>query len=369
MAAARFMIAHTIKSLSVTADSKHVIIGSNTGKILLMDLSSGQLQKIITEGIKDVKLCLAPDCEHILYRLRLVSYSRLTGCDDSLYLKNLKTKAHLWSRHGYNRMRSFCVTPNLDYVAWSLKNKIIVTNLKDKTNSEIDFDSLWDIAGIVATLDNKYLVSNNMYGTIQITSLHSLRMVQKILPKALYEAPSYRQDHKSLSVTPDAKYAVWCSFKIIYVADLKQGKSLHTIRCDPEQFIGSVCVTPNGKCAVYNVTPRKDAALTPSVRLINLKTGKLLQNIDLQVSQKYLSQVYNDGYGLPNTSIDVSPNGKVVVVSFEKLICVHPLLLVQRLYRLWVRVMLRPSSPLAQFFTLYPGLLKYIGHKLLSYSA
>ena len=94
-----------------------------------------------------------------------------------------------------------------------------------------------------------------------------------------------------MAVTPDGKYLLAGSYRVIYLWDLKAGKQLKKLN-DHKGFVYDIVITEDGKTAITCSGDR-------TIKLWDLKTGKMLNTLE--------------GHTDRVVSLALTPDGKKII--------------------------------------------------------
>lgn len=157
-----------------------------------------------------------------------------------------------------------------------------------------------------------------------------------------------------LCVTPDNKYIVSNCRDFIRVFNLQTGNFVRAIKACAgySKGICSFCVAPDTKHVIASVYDRP-------IRIMNLQTGKIFCDMDRNIYSYSFVCLTPDGKYM----VSASENNKICVM--KNPVYIHRL----KLYKDWFRWMLRNGEcNIPFFFKRYPGLLSFLGRKIVMYA-
>lgn len=339
-----------ISSLFLTPDGKHVVFGSVDGKLRVIEILGGKLIREIKGHMDQVtSVCMTPD------GTRIVSGSR----DKTVRITWIENGELFQKMEGHIDWISYVrVTPDGKYVvsgAWD--RNICITRVRDgKLLHNIKrCYGVWDVfhLGLLSvTPDSKHIITNSYRQcttTVCIYRIKTGELIRKIKKgiKSIYNG----------FLTPNGEHLVLHEdLKTISILRIKDA----TIRkLENLKNLRNVYATPDSKYII--------CSLDDSMHIMRIKDGKLVH----QFSNLFYP-----------CNICVTRNGKHILHSSFGRIAIYmntnPIYVQNiRLLRQWVRIMLfqqkdliclsKPGlQSLFAYFQMYPGLIRFVGTKLMS---
>ena len=224
---------------------------------------------------------------------------------------------------------------------------------KIKVPHKGDVDSIHNyISSVCVTPDNKHVVAGSDDNTIFVIRIEDGKLIRK--------NPNHTGAVNQVRVTPDCKYVVSLSrdikMRVMVITRFEDGELVDRIKFQWNDGLTSICLTPDGK-NVVSVSHRG------IVRITRIKDGALLR----EIPHAHVGSIWN---------VCVTPDGKHVVTAGKStiyVICITNVILCRQ----WVRILLRDHLPinkpalqqLLMYVHMYPGLVKFLGTKLMLFAA
>ena len=331
---------HNTRCVCVTRDNKYVVSGANDKTVRITRLDNGELVRVIG-GHKG--------CVYYVYVTSDNKYVVSASYNDIIlnfqinYLDNGELLRVISINPIFDNIvpTSFCITPDDKYLVIGLtQGNIRITRLDNGKMVRVIKGHTSDVLGLSVTSDNKFVVSISDDKTVRITCLDTGELFREV------NRNEFRYSYgQTICITSDSKY----------VAFLLKNNTIQIIRLDTGELVRTIttwkdnctslffCFTPDNKYIVscgFN-----------TVQLTRLDNGKLLKKIEL---------------GIISSSINISPDGNHVVVGgffIGSIAVVAISIFFAR--RQWAQVLLWKKN--FKIFHQYPGLMRYIGNRLLSF--
>lgn len=242
--------------------------------------------------------------------------------------------------HTWKGVACLCVTSDSKYVVSGSEDKTIrITRIDTGKCVRVIQQPGW-VTSVCVTPNNTYVVSGS-YRTVRITRLDNGELF-RVMENHTNDIKFGYWLHGVVCVTADNKYVVYGSNNNITITDIDNQKLGRVIEGHVDRVV-CVCVTLDNKYVV-------SGSCDNTVRITRLDNGQLNKKFDL---------------GIQVQSINVSPNGRNIVAGCEDG-SIHvfrtPTYMLQRQ---WCQVFLFNRE--LKLFQQYPGLIRYIGTKLLMY--
>lgn len=332
----------------------HIVCSQFHHILRIFNLRNPNLCHTIKKATKPI--CLTPDGRHVLY-------VPISECLTNIAVAHLKTGevVSIIKTTHTNVINDICVTPNNKFLVSASRDCTVrITSLQtgklDRVITHYKDDK--DVVGVCVTPDGSKVVSFS-HGDghrIRVSNLKTGELVRQIHG---YTTNIIRC--KPLCVTPDNKYIVSNCQNFLSVFNLQTGDFVRAIKAYDvlegrgySKGICSVCVTPDAKHVIASVYNRP-------IRIVNLQTGKLFCDIDRNFYSYSFVCLTPDGKYMVSTE-----NNKIRVI--KNPVYIHRL----KIYKEWFRFMLRngeyKTNALLFFFRRYPGLLRFIGRKMIIYA-
>lgn len=327
-----------MRVLGIRSDNKYVIFDPLNKDVYVYCLDTGELNCTFNDNPRwdnDYKICATPDCQYLVSvekccnTGRPANYIRVTSLYDDKPIHRLSLPAA--------NVTSMCVTPDNKHLVIGTRNGALRINRLDNGKLLHSTQSANDsITKLCVTLDNKYVIYAKIFGnSMVVTSLDTGKWIRVI--------NGHKDMVQAICMTPDNKYVVSGSKdKTVRISRLDNGK-LVCVMEGHTGWVSSVCVTPDNK---YVVSGSSDM----TIRITRLLDGMLIQEIFI---------------GKWVRSVCTSQEGYRIIVGmlWEEPVVLDTIWYLHK--RQWAQVML--ESRKLPLFREYPGLLRYIGTKLLLY--
>ena len=327
---------HHTRCVCVTRDNKYVVSGSWDKTVRITCLDTGELVRVIDGHHGDIYyVYVTSDNKYVVS----ASYNDLTLQFQINYLDN----GELLRVISINPMidhilpLSFCITPDDKYLVIGLTGgDIRITRLDNGELVRVIKGHTANVKGLTVTSDNKFVVSISDDKTLRIICLDTGELFREVKRNQV----SY-SNMQTICITSDSKYvALLLKNDTIQIIRLDTGESVHTLAIST--FTGFQ-FTPDNK---YIVSCGLD-----TVQLTRLDNGKLFKKFKL---------------GIQSTKINVSPDGNHVVVGGFRFGSIAVVVISNYFARRqWAQVLLWKKD--FKIFHQYPGLIRYIGNRLLSF--
>lgn len=332
-------------------------------------------------------LCLTPDGKHVV-----------SGCVDNILrvIEILGGKLIREIKGHMDQVTSVCMTPDGTRIVSGSRDKTVritwIENgeLFQKMEGHIDW-----ISCVRVTPDGKYVVSGAWDRNICITRVRDGKLLHKI--KRCYGV--FNALHLGiLFVTPDSKHIISSSYRQVCIYRIKTGELIRKIKKGIKSIYNGF-LTPNGEHLVLHEDLKTISILRiKDATIRKLETLKSLRNVFATPDSKYIICSLDDSMHIMRIKdgklvhqfsnlfypsyICVTRNGKHILHSSFGRIAIFmntsPIYVQNiRLLRQWVRIMLfqqkdliclsKPGlQSLFAFFQMYPGLIRFVGTKLMS---
>ena len=326
---------YNTRCVCVTRDNKYVVSGADDKTVRITRLDNGEFVRVIYGHEKSLEYVYVT-----LDNKYVVSASFLQ------FQINYLDNGELLRRINFYALRmlptSLCITPDNKYLMFGMYDgDIRITRFLNGELVRVIKGHTANVTGLSVTSDNKYVVSISDDKTVRITSLDTGELVRE-LKGINFKSSSFFTP--SICTTSDNKYvALLLEDNTIQIMQLDTGELVRTIAAWKDNYANQLfCFTPDNK---YIVSCSFD-----TVQLTCLNNGKLLKKFKL---------------GIISSSINISPDGNHVVVGgwFGSIAVV----VISKYFarRQWAQVLLWKKD--FKIFHQYPGLMRYIGNRLLSF--
>lgn len=332
----------SVRGVLVTLDSKYVVSYSSDKRIQLTRLCDGKINRTLSVvSISPCSIDLTPDNKYMLCNFfKKIEVVRL---QDGKFVRTIdQFYPNVCAMDVCSTKDSkYVVSANGGLYTRDPAGTIEITRLDDgKLVRKIEVHSgICDRVSV--TPDGKYVVSAVRDGSIQINSLTTGELIRKIKLKCLLGVPR-TMFASNISVTrvyttPNNKFVIstWADDNI-RIFCLQTGLLVREI-----DAVGRAhCVTPD---STYFVTKKDN-----TVQITRLSTGKLINQVQISV------QI---------CSLCVSPDGLKIVAGCKDgslFVLTTPKYM---LIRQWSQIFLVHKQ--FKLFRDYPGLIRYLGGKLL----
>ncbi|KAF0153925.1 MAG: (Myosin heavy-chain) kinase [Syntrophaceae bacterium] len=285
-------LGHSVSSLAITPDGKHVISGGGDHTLKLWDMASGREIRTLS-GHKDGINCLAvsPDGRYVISASR-----RLSNSGKSLVLWEIETGREI---------RDFQPGYEVPALAFTPDGKYIVTGSSGSAWEDAKSMAVWDVVAgreirkfgdsssknaLAVTPDGRFVVANSGW-KLKLWDIATGREVR-----------TFQGEHASIltsiAVSPDGRYAVSGSWdKTLKLWDIATGREIRTMRGHKEKVL-SVAFSPDGRHILSGPGAYDDVA-----RLWSVDSGRLIRTFD--VPENLMDTI---------PSLAVTPDGKYAVM-------------------------------------------------------
>lgn len=305
-------LGHSVSSLAITPDGKHVISGGADHALKLWDLDSGrEIRTFVGHKAPINGFALSPDGRHIIS-----ASGKMSGSGKNLILWETQTGREVRVFQPNYAVPALTFTPDGKHIilgsagsAWEDSYKSMA--LWDvATGREIrKFGDASSINALAVTPDGRFVVANNGW-KLKLWNIASGREVR-----------TFQGEHASIltcvAVSPDGRYAVSGSWdKTVKLWDIATGREIRTMRGHIEKVL-SVAFSPEGRHILSGPGAYDDVA-----RLWSVDSGRLIRTFDMPENQME-----------PISSLAVTPDGKYAVMGHRNGLLVWDMINPQMGYR------------------------------------
>lgn len=263
-----------------------IISGSNTGKIKIYNMKTGNIMANIKCDDEIYDLVITPDNKYVVF---------IPPSKNNIGICEFKTTDMIYNIDCSESVSEVCISMDNKYIitasnAYTINifdftgGKIrtitspLVLNIDENNISYDDDDDdenndfvgvennfmIDNISALVITADNKYIVAGSECGRIKIWDFGTAILVNTL--------KTYSNIINTIAITTDNKYIVSGSYdSTIKILEFETGKIIHTLT-DHSGSIFRVKITSNNK---YIVSVSNDT----TIKIWRLKTGKLINTL------------------------------------------------------------------------------------------
>lgn len=274
----------SVRSVAISADSKTIVSGSEDGNIIVWDLQTGKIKRVINSYLIR-SIAISPDGKTIISRGG--DYDNHSNRIELWNMQSGKLETSLDETSVY--VFSIAVTPDGNHlITGSESSSINIWNLETKQVQKTIAGHRYLAHALDISADGKTIVSGSQDKSVKVWNLQS--------GKQIHSFKGYKNGHKSaiksLAISPNGNTIVSGSDdKTVKIWNLQTKKLEHSLE-EHKGWIYSVAISPYGQSVI-------SAGRDREIRIWDLQTGKMQR-----ILGGHLDWIF---------SVAISPDGKTLV--------------------------------------------------------